>query len=71
MREIELTFFICPNFINILAKKKLVIRHNCTKSKNLENFQTIVDKIFEKNTFSNSLPFPQFNVAQRNENMQG
>ena len=32
---------------------------------------TIVDKIFEKNTFSNSLPFPQFNVAPRNENLQG
>ena len=32
---------------------------------------TILDKIFEKSTFSNSLPFPQFNGAQWNENLQG
>ena len=70
MLEIELAFLICPTFINILSKK-IVISDNRIKSENLKNFQTILDKTFEKNTFSNSLPFPQFNVAPRNENLQG
>ena len=65
MFEIKLAFLICPTFTNIFAKKKKVISHNRTKSKNLKHFQTIVDKVFEKNTFPNSLPLPQFNVVPR------
>ena len=47
MFEIELAFFICPTFINILAKKNICRNH--AKSKILKIFQTIMDKIFEKN----------------------
>ena len=68
MFKIELAFFICPTFLKHLCQKNLLFGTIALSSK---MFQTIVDKLFERNTFSNSLSFPQFSVSQRDENLLG